>query len=138
MHSPHKFSLQSRNLPFISLTRVSLTMIVHLPIPDSPLVLVRIVKLVARRNSPMSYRHKRPVFIPSWEGIVRPCSRDMTCYSSWTSKFDAQIPSASVIYVHGDGNMFEALQVCFLQHIACDIEITCKTLVAFRDLVLHS
>ena len=38
MHSPHRFSLQSRNLPSNGFTLVSLTIIVQVPIPDSPLI----------------------------------------------------------------------------------------------------
>lgn len=35
--SPHRFSRQSINTPVYSLTSVSLTITVHLPMPDSPL-----------------------------------------------------------------------------------------------------
>lgn len=37
MHSPHRLSFQSANVPLNSLTLVSLTMTVQLPMPDSPL-----------------------------------------------------------------------------------------------------
>lgn len=37
MASPHRFSCQSMKVPLYSLTIVSLTITVHLPMPDSPL-----------------------------------------------------------------------------------------------------
>src|SRR2546423_9893724 len=112
MHSPQRFSLQSRNLPVISLTCVSLTMMVQVPIPDSPLKPVRIAWETKVGSLPMSHRHKCPVFIATSEGIVCPCSSDMADYPFRASKFDTQITSPGVIHIHCDSHVFEALQIC--------------------------
>src|SRR3984885_12058718 len=101
MHSPQRFSLQSRNLPFISLTCVSLTMIVQSQfriLPWHPLELASRKKPL--RDLPMGNGHKGPVFIATFEGIVCPIRSDMAYYPFWTSEFDAQITSPSVVNVH--------------------------------------
>src|SRR2546421_8892475 len=100
-------------------------MMVQVPIPDSPLTHIRIAQSKHIEDLPMSNGHKGPVFIATFEGIVCPSRSDMAYYPFRTSKFDTQITSPSVVNVHCDGYMFEALQIGFLQHVTCDIEGAC-------------
>src|SRR3984885_8841594 len=89
------------------------------------------------RDLPMGNGHKGPVFIATFEGIVCPVRSDMAYYPFWTSEFDAQITSPSVVNVHCDGYMLKALQIRFLQHVACDIEGACQALIALGNIVLY-
>ena len=64
--SPHRVSLQSVNVPLWSLTIVSLTTTLHLPIPVSPLRIQSVKCFLFKvhcSHLPMRYRHESPVFI---------------------------------------------------------------------------
>lgn len=67
--SPQSLRCQSMKVPLCSLTMVSLTIIVQVPTPDSPLGDISIDKEKARGYIPMNNRHEGPIIVSFCAGI---------------------------------------------------------------------
>ena len=131
--SPQSLRCQSMKVPLCSFTCVSFTMIVHVPTPDSPLIVVSGYSKWLEKIIPVNNRHKGPVIV-AFAACVQPSGRGkMADDLIGTDKINTEIASLSVLDIHGDSNVLKTLKVCNLEHLISDLKGNCQAFVSLGN-----
>lgn len=139
MDSPQSLRCQSVKVPVCLLTMVSLTMMVQVPTPDSPLGKVSwCLGEDGERGgyAPMRDAHEGPVDITGGDGIGRSGDGQMAHNLARTDQVDADVATTGVGHVHGDGYVLKALEVGRFEGIGGDLEADGDAHVPLGDVLV--
>lgn len=81
----------------------------------------------------MNDTHESPVDVSLGVVIEAACDRKMAHDLVGADQVDAKVTSTGMVNVHGDGDVLEALQIGFLDHVWGDVEADGQALVSLRD-----
>lgn len=117
MDSPHSCSDHATNRPILSGLAASLTVIVQVPTGFSSLMISTPSKTT---NIPMLDTHKLPPSKSSGSLIEPPLSSQNTELSTRTEELNFDITSSLMIDPDSRSDMFQRLQIGFIQHLLRD------------------